>query len=147
MVKKGSSVGQKGKNARKTAEKTGAVVCKKGKRVYAVVEISGSQQLVCVGDKITVNRVKFKEGEQFPVDKVLMTIDGNKVEIGAPYLKNKVAFFKVVEHKKGKKVTVTKFRAKARYRKKKGHRQLLSIVEFIKISSKPKVKSRINSKE
>jgi len=105
----------------------------KSNESWAVIEVGGSQQILSVGDEITVNKVNVDKGKTFSVDKVLMLVEGGKVNIGTPYLEGRCAEFEVLDHKKGKKITVIKFRAKARYRRKKGHRQALSVLKLKKI--------------
>lgn len=102
---------------------------------FAIIEISGRQELVSLGDHLEVNRAPHEKGKTFDADKVLLVVDGKKIELGKPHVKKKVKF-KVIEHKKGKKIDVIKFKAKSRYRRKTGHRQPLSVLEVIQIGTK-----------
>ncbi len=61
---------------------------------------------------------------------------GNKLEIGAPFLKNAEVTAKVLSHGKGEKVIIFKYKAKKRYHLKKGHRQLFTEVEITGIEIK-----------
>ncbi len=58
---------------------------------------------------------------------VLLAVDDKKVQIGKPYLKEKLKL-KVLETFKGKKIRVAKFHAKANYRRVKGFRP-----KFVKV--------------
>jgi large subunit ribosomal protein L21 len=95
---------------------------------YAVVRIGGKQFRVEEGDKIEVTRQK----APYKVD-VLYCSTENQVYVGAPVLTNITVKTKLVEDKLGDKVRVARFRSKSRYRKVKGHRQPLSVLEVTKI--------------
>ena len=64
---------------------------------------------------------------------------GKKIEIGAPLVKGAKVIGKVLKQGKSKKVIVFKYKAKKRYKKKKGHRQPFTEIEILKIetTSKP----------
>lgn len=86
---------------------------------YAICEISGKQYKVVPGKEIEVD---FQEGSEKDLDaKVLLLSKDDKLEIGAPYLKEALTL-KYVENGKGPKIRVSKFHAKANYRKTIGHR-------------------------
>lgn len=104
--------------------------------MYAVIEFAGHQYKVKEGDKLEVNSLNEKEGAKVSVDTVLMTFDdkGASVKIGTPYTGDAVEL-KVLGDKKGDKVRVFKMLAKKRYRRNKGHRQALTIVEVVKIGA------------
>ena len=65
-----------------------------------------------------------------------MTFDekGSSVKLGSPYTGDTVEL-KVLGDKKGDKVRVFKMLAKKRYRRNKGHRQALTMVEVVKIGA------------
>jgi large subunit ribosomal protein L21 len=56
----------------------------KGKIMYAIVEIAGQQFKVEQGQEIYVHRLKAEEGEQFNIDKVLLTDNDGLINIGKP---------------------------------------------------------------
>jgi large subunit ribosomal protein L21 len=121
--------------------------------MYAVIEFAGHQYKVKEGDKLEINSLKEKEGAKVSVDKVLMTFDdkGGAVKLGNPYTGDAVEL-KVLEHKKGDKVRVFKMLAKKRYRRNKGHRQSLTVVEVVKIgaakaSAKPAAEKKAPAKK
>ena len=100
---------------------------------FAVIEINSKQFIV-------------KEGEVFNVDslssddevKVLLAQMGEELLIGEPYLENVGVQITVRENKKDRKVSVRRFKSKSRYRKNKGHRQPISVIEVSKISKSSK---------
>jgi len=102
--------------------------------MYAIIEIGGKQLKVEKDKKFKVEKVDLKEGEIITIDKVLLKADGEKIEIGAPYIKNCTVKAKVLGTEKDKKIVVYKMKAKKRYSKKAGHRQLFTNLEIQTIS-------------
>lgn len=100
---------------------------------FAVIETGGKQYKVSTGQKIKVEKLKAKEGENFVFDKVLLAADGESVEIGAPYISGKTIEAKILKQARDKKKIVFKYHSKTRYRKKKGHRQHYTEIEIGKI--------------
>lgn len=103
--------------------------------MLAVVEIGGKQYLVSPKQKLEVDKLNKKEGEEVIFDKVLLFQKGKKVEIGTPYVKGVKVVAEVLSHKKGPKLIVFKYKPKKRYRKKKGHRQTFTEIEIKEIKS------------
>ena len=97
--------------------------------MYAVIETGGKQYRVQEGDIITIEKIKAGVGETVAFDKVLVLSDGNDVKVGTPYLDAAVTG-SVVEHGKGQKVIIFKYKAKKDYRKKQGHRQPYTMVKI-----------------
>jgi len=83
----------------------------------------------------TVNIRSLVSESKFDVDSVLLQFDdeGKNVTIGAPVIEGAKVTFKVLEHKLGDKVRVYKMKAKKRYRRNKGHRQSLSVLEVVDV--------------
>ncbi len=92
---------------------------------FAIIETGGKQYRVSEGDVITIEKLEgdFNQGDKIVFDKVLMTDDGKKSDIGTPYLTGAKVTAELVEQGRAKKVTVIRYKAKSRYFKKKGHRQ------------------------
>ena len=99
---------------------------------YAVIELAGSQFLVSKGDKLKINRLPEKEGNKFSLVPLLVSGDEG-VFVGTPLVEKAKVQLSVLEHKKDKKIAVRRFKSKSRYRKHKGHRQPVSIVEVEEI--------------
>lgn len=91
--------------------------------MYAVLETGGKQYKVTAGQIVDVERLEASVGDTLELDRVLMVADGDDIKIGQPTLADASVSATVVEHGKGKKVIVFKYRAKQRYRRKVGHRQ------------------------
>ena len=70
-------------------------------------------------------------------DQVLLIQKQKKVIIGKPFIKNAKVIGKITEQGKDKKITILKYKAKTRYKVKKGHRQEYIKVKIEKINYKP----------
>jgi large subunit ribosomal protein L21 len=68
-------------------------------------------------------------------ENVLMIVDGEKVQIGAPYVKGATVEAKVIEHGRGDKIRVVKAHRRKRYRRVKGHRQDHTSIEVTGIKA------------
>ena len=103
----------------------------------AVIKTGGKQYKVKLGQQIKIEKIDKKVGETVSFDDVLLVFDedSDKVNIGAPILETKVEG-KVIDQAKGKKVIIFKYKPKKRYKVKKGHRQLYTLVEILKIGDK-----------
>lgn len=99
----------------------------------AVIKTGGKQYLVALGDKIKIEKVDKKEGEEIIFNEVLLIEKGGKLEIGTPLVPGAKVIGKVIKQGKGKKIIVFKYKPKKRYRVKKGHRQPFTEVEITKI--------------
>lgn len=99
--------------------------------MYAIIKTGGKQYKVQPGDEIFVEKLDAETGSEVSFDVLLISGD-NGVEIGKPVLDIK-AKAKVLDHGKGKKVIVFKYKPKKNYRKKQGHRQPYSHVEILSI--------------
>jgi len=105
--------------------------------MYAVIKIGGKQYRVEEGQKLLVDRQPHAAGEAFTPD-VLMT-GGDDVVTDRSKLEGAVSV-QVVEHLRGEKIKVFKFKPKRGYKRTRGHRSELTriSVESIGGSSKPK---------
>lgn len=100
---------------------------------FAVIATGGKQYIVAPGQKLKVEKLLAKEGDSFKFAEVLLTADGDKVEIGAPNLKGAVVEAKVLKQGRAPKKIVFKYHSKTRYRKRKGHRQEYTELEIVKL--------------
>ena len=99
--------------------------------MYAIMETGGKQQKVAPGDKIKVEKVCGKVGDEVKFDKVLMIAKAtDEFSAGSPYLEGAQVTAKILEQGKAKKVTVFKYKPKKRIRIKTGHRQPFTLIEI-----------------
>jgi large subunit ribosomal protein L21 len=91
----------------------------------AIIETGGKQYVVTQDSVLNVEKIKGADaaGAKITFDKVLLTDDGSKTEVGAPYIAGAKVSAELVENGRGAKITVIRYRQKSRYFKKNGHRQ------------------------
>src|SRR5207248_3437849 len=95
--------------------------------MYAIVETGGKQYRVKPGDTIAVERIAGEPGEVLDLGRVLLVADnGDETRIGAPGVEGAIVRAEVVEHARGEKIIVFRYKSKVRYRRKTGHRQALT---------------------
>ena len=114
--------------------------------MYAIVEIAGQQFKVEKDQQIFVHRLDAKQGTKVSFDKVLLTDDNGKVNVGSPLVKGMTVTAKVMEHLKGDKVIVFKKKRRKGYKVKNGHRQYLTKLEIEKIGSSNSKKKVVENK-
>lgn len=103
--------------------------------MLAVIKTGGKQYLVSPGKKIKVEKLNKKEGSEITFNEVLLLEKAKKIEIGTPFVKGAKVIAKVLKQGKDKKIIVFKYKAKKRYKVKKGHRQPFTEVEVVKIET------------
>ena len=109
---------------------------------YAIVRASGKQYRVEEGSTIDVDRLSAAEGERVELRDVLLLADGASVTVGTPTVPDARVVAQVVSHGRGPKITVFRYRAKTRYRKKTGHRQGFTrlAIQRIQVGEEPVAK-------
>ncbi len=90
---------------------------------FVIVEQGGKQYRAAEGDTIEVDRMPNEVGEALTLEDILLSVDDDEVTIGTPKINGAKVQAKVLEHFKGRKILVFKYRPKQRYRVKSGHRQ------------------------
>lgn len=106
--------------------------------MYAIVEIAGQQYKVQKDQQLFVHRLEGKEGSKVSFDNVLLTANGDKIEVGAPAIKGVSVSAKIIEHLKGDKVIVFKKKRRKGYKVKNGHRQQFSKIQIETIGAATK---------
>lgn len=91
--------------------------------MYAIIETGGKQYKVAEGDIIKVEKLAANPGDTVLLDKVLLVGKEDGVVAGTPTVAGAKAVAKVLEQGRRKKIIVFKYKAKANYRRKRGHRQ------------------------
>jgi large subunit ribosomal protein L21 len=72
-------------------------------------------------------------GGSVELDRVLLIADEDKITSGTPVIEGARVLAMVQKNGKGDKIIVFKYKAKTRYRRKNGHRQLLTTLSIDKI--------------
>lgn len=99
---------------------------------YAVFSSGGKQHLVSEGDVVLLEKLDIKKSEPVEFDKVLLSVDGKKIDVGKPYTSH-IIKASVQEQIRSPKLKVFKYKAKTGYHKTQGHRQSLTKVKINKI--------------
>ena len=100
--------------------------------MYAIIQTGGTQYKVEAGDELLVEKLEAAVDAEVEFD-VLLVSDDAGVKVGKPVLDGVKVKGKVVEHGKGKKVIVFKYKPKKNIRTKRGHRQPYTKVEILSI--------------
>ena len=100
---------------------------------YAIVKTGGKQYKVSKDSIIEVERLSSKPGEKFSFEEIILHVVDGKVKLGKPIVKGVVVKPEVLEHFKGEKLRISKFKAKSKYRRVTGHRQYLTKVKILDI--------------
>lgn len=104
---------------------------KKQSSDFAVIETGGKQYVVSVGDILDVELLgDYKEGDKIEFDQVLMSDDGTAATIGDPYIAGAKVKASYIGEKKGKKITILRYKAKSNRSRKQGHRQKHATVKI-----------------
>ena len=103
--------------------------------MFAIINIAGKQFRVQEGDQIKVPQLSTEAGKSLVFDKVLLTNQGGKVELGSPLVSNASVSATVVNHGRDRKIRIFKKKRRKGYKRKNGHRQGFSLVKIDSIST------------
>ena len=109
--------------------------------MYAVIPIGGKQARVEVGSKLDIELIDAEVGEQVSFVPLLV-VDGEAVIAGRADLERHSVTAVVSGPSKGPKITGFTYQAKARRRRRYGHRQHYTAIEITAISAKSAQKAR-----
>jgi large subunit ribosomal protein L21 len=101
---------------------------------YAIIEDGGKQFKAVEGGTIEVDYFEADAGEKVDLDRILMVVDDEKVNIGTPLVDGAKIKATVVSQVKGPKIVVFRYKPKKRYRVKTGHRQKYTRLQIDTIS-------------
>jgi large subunit ribosomal protein L21 len=100
---------------------------------FAIIKTGGKQYIAEKGKKLKVEKLEAKEGDSFIFKDVLLLSLKDDLKIGEPLVEGAKVEGKVIKQDKAKKEVIFKYKAKKRYKVKKGHRQPYTEVEILKI--------------
>ena len=102
--------------------------------MYAVIKTGGKQYRVAQNDLLTIERLEGEPGASIEFSDVLMVGEGDSVKFGAPFVDGAKLTAELVDQARGPKVIAFKKRRRQNSRRKKGHRQNLSLVRITGIT-------------
>ena len=97
---------------------------------FAVVQTGGKQYRVRPGDVLDVERLSLDVGAPVELEDVRLIAGDGELLVGSPQVEGALVRAQVVEHLRGPKLVVFKYKAKTRYRRKTGHRQELTRLQI-----------------
>jgi large subunit ribosomal protein L21 len=103
--------------------------------MYAIVSINGVQQKVEPDTVISVPLLEGEPGQTVKFDTVLMVADGERISVGQPYVKGASLTVEVMEHFRGPKLRIFKFKRRREYRRRRGHRDELTRLRVTSIQA------------
>ncbi len=101
--------------------------------MYAIIKTGGKQYRVAPEDVITVEKLAGEPGDTVVISEVLMVADGDGVQVGAPFVEGASVACELVEQTRGPKIIIFKKKRRKHYRRKKGHRQDLTVLKVTEI--------------
>ncbi|WP_343595239.1 50S ribosomal protein L21 [Acinetobacter sp.] len=102
--------------------------------MYAVIQSGGKQHRVVEGETLKVELLKAETGTTITFDDVLMLVNGENIQIGAPVVAGAQVTAEVVGHGRHDKIRIVKMRRRKHYRKQQGHRQWFTELKITGIS-------------
>ena len=103
--------------------------------MYAIVKINGVQTRVAKDEVLEVPRLAGEPGERLSFEEILMVAAGDNILVGQPFVKDATVTAEVVEHLRGPKLRIFKFKRRNDYRKRRGHRDELTRIRVIGIET------------
>ena len=101
--------------------------------MFAIIQSGGKQYRVAEGDIIRLEKLTAEPGESVDFD--VMMVAGDDIKVGQPLVDGASVKAEVLEHGKGDKLYIYKFKAKSNYRRKTGHRQDFTAVKITEIAA------------
>lgn len=102
--------------------------------MFAVIQTGGKQYIVHEGQELKVEKLVIEPGEKISFDALLVAEDdGSKVSVGKPTVSGAKVEAQIVEHGKGVKIDVVKYKEKSRYTRRTGHRQPFTKILITKV--------------
>ena len=102
--------------------------------MYAIVRAGGRQEKVTVGDVFQQDRVNGDPGSEVSLT-ALLVVDGDSITSSPAELGDVTVTAQIVEHGKGPKIDIGKFKNKTGYRRRQGHRQRLTTLKVTAITT------------
>lgn len=102
--------------------------------MYAIVNIAGIQTKVTPDEVLNVALLSGEPGASLQFDQVLLLGDGDNISVGQPTVKGATVSAEIIEHLRGDKIKIFKFKRRREYRKRRGYRSELTRIRVTAIS-------------
>jgi large subunit ribosomal protein L21 len=103
--------------------------------MYAIVNINGNQTKVTPDEVLEVPQLSGEPGAKLTFDKVLLVGNGEKIAVGQPSIKGASVAIEILEHLRGPKLRIFKYKRRNDYRRRKGHRDSLTRIRVTAITA------------
>ncbi|MHB8883955.1 50S ribosomal protein L21 [Methylovirgula sp. HY1] len=103
--------------------------------MFAVIKTGGKQYSVAADDVITVMTLAGEPGDVVTFTDVLMLAGDGEARLGAPFIEGVTVTAEIVEQTRGPKVISFKKRRRQNSKRKRGHRQDLTVVKITGVSA------------
>ncbi|MEZ5824059.1 MAG: 50S ribosomal protein L21 [Geminicoccaceae bacterium] len=103
--------------------------------MYAVIKTGGKQYRVAKNDVIKVEKLEAEAGSTIDLDEVLLVGGDGEAVVGSPRVEGASVKAEVLEQIKGDKIVVFKKKRRKNHRRKRGHRQLLTVLRITDIAA------------
>jgi large subunit ribosomal protein L21 len=103
--------------------------------MFAVIKTGGKQYRVAADDVLTISNLEGNPGDVIEFGEVLAHGDGDNTTLGAPFVQGAKVTAEIVEHGRSKTVIAFKKRRRQNSRRKRGQRQMHTIVRITGISA------------
>ncbi|MCS7242823.1 MAG: 50S ribosomal protein L21 [Candidatus Caldatribacterium sp.] len=101
--------------------------------MFAIIEAAGKQYGVTEGSLLRVDCALASANEEVVFNRVLLARKEGAILVGKPYLDGAKVTGRVVSVGRSRKIIVFKYKPKVNYRRKRGHRQPMTVVRIEKI--------------
>lgn len=103
--------------------------------MFAVIKTGGKQYKVAENDVILVEKLEVEAGQDVTFSDVLMVGQDTNLKVGAPLVQGASVVAKVLDQTQADKVLIFKKNRRHNYRRKRGHRQKLTVVRITGIKA------------
>ena len=101
--------------------------------MYVIANINGIQVRLANDEVVEVPRLTGDPGKKLSFDQILLVGAGDNITVGQPFVKGASLTAEVVEHLRGPKLRIFKFKRRHDYRKRRGHRDELTRIRVTAI--------------
>ena len=101
--------------------------------MYVIANINGIQVRLANDEVVEVPRLTGDPGKKLSFDQILLVGAGDNITVGQPFVKGATLTAEVVEHLRGPKLRIFKFKRRHDYRKRRGHRDELTRIRVTAI--------------
>ena len=98
--------------------------------MFAVIRTGGKQYKIQKDDVIKVETLAGEAGSKIDLDEVLFIGGDKTAKIGDPLVKGAKVVAEIIAQDRGPKIVIFKKKRRQNYRRKKGHRQNLTVLKI-----------------